>query len=152
MSETSAELPPGVDEFAQAAVPKAECTTILCPRVADAPATLECRLIDIITLRGPDNFLVIGEVFGTHLRDDCLRGGRFDVSAFTPVARLGYRDYTFVREIVELARPDDRFLSLLPLSEAAARSGAALGAAGAVLSTVRFSEGPAAVLLPAASV
>lgn len=108
MSATSAELPPGVDEFAQAAVPKAECTTIPCPRVADAPATLECRLIDIITLRGPDNFLVIGEVIGIHLRDDCLRGGRFDVSAFTPVARLGYRDYTFVREIVELARPDDR--------------------------------------------
>lgn len=108
MSRTSAELPRGVDEFARVGIPKAECTTIPCPRVANAPATLECEVVDIITLRGPDNFLIIGEVTGVHLRDDCLRGGRFDVTAFTPVARLGYRDYTFVREVVELKRPDDR--------------------------------------------
>jgi len=108
MSATSAELPRGTDEFTHAGVPKAECTTISCPRVATAPATLECELVDIITLRGPDNFLIIGEVTGIHLREDCLRGGRFDVTAFAPVARLGYRDYTFVREVVELKRPDDR--------------------------------------------
>jgi flavin reductase (DIM6/NTAB) family NADH-FMN oxidoreductase RutF len=108
MSQTSAELPPGVDEFAHAGVAKAECATIDCPRVADAPATMECRVVDIITLRGKDNYLVIGEVTGIHLRDDCVRDGRFDVTAFTPVARLGYRDYTFVREVVALKRPDER--------------------------------------------
>lgn len=107
MSETSAELPPEVDEFAHAGVARAECTTIPCPRVAEAPATLECELIDVITLRGRHNYLVIGEVVGVHLRDDCLKDGRFDVTAFTPVARLGYRDYSFVREVVELRRPDD---------------------------------------------
>lgn len=108
MSATSAVLPPGTDEFTHAGVPKADCTTIDCPRVADAPATLECGLVDIVTLRGPDNFLIIGEVTGIHLRDDCIRGGRFDVTAFTPVARLGYRDYTFVRDLVELKRPGER--------------------------------------------
>lgn len=108
MSETSAELPPEVDEFVHAGVTKAECSTIPCPRVADAPATLECQLIDIITLRGRHNYLVIGEVVGVHLRDDCLREGRFDVTAFHPVARLGYRDYTVVREIITLKRPDER--------------------------------------------
>ena len=108
MSATSAVLPPGTDEFTHAGVPKADCTTIDCPRVAGAPATLECGLVDIVTLRGPDNFLIIGEVTGIHLRDDCIRGGRFDVTAFTPVARLGYRDYTFVRDLVELKRPGER--------------------------------------------
>jgi flavin reductase (DIM6/NTAB) family NADH-FMN oxidoreductase RutF len=108
MSETSAELPPEVDEFAHAGVDKAECTTIPCPRVADAPATLECELIDIVTLRGQDNYLIIGEVVGIHLRDDCLREGRFDITAFHPLARLGYRDYTAVREIITLKRPNER--------------------------------------------
>lgn len=108
MSETSAELPPEVDEFAHAGVDKAECTTIPCPRVAHAPATLECELIDIVTLRGQDNYLIIGEVVGIHLRDDCLREGRFDITAFHPLARLGYRDYTAVREIITLKRPNER--------------------------------------------
>jgi flavin reductase (DIM6/NTAB) family NADH-FMN oxidoreductase RutF len=108
MSETSAELPPEVDEFAHANIARAECTTIPCPRVADAPATLECTLIDIIQMRGRDNFLILGEVTGVHLRDDCLVNGRFDVTRFNPVARLGYRDYTVVRELITLPRPDER--------------------------------------------
>jgi flavin reductase (DIM6/NTAB) family NADH-FMN oxidoreductase RutF len=107
MSATSADLPPEVDEFAHAGVAKAECSTIPCPRVAEAPATLECELIDIITLRGRDNFLILGEVTGIHLRDDCLIEGRFDVTRFNPVARLGYRDYSIVRDVVELRRPDE---------------------------------------------
>ena len=107
MSATSADLAPEIDEFAHAGVAKAECTTIPCPRVADAPATLECELIDIITLRGRNNFLILGEVTGIHLRDDCLTEGRFDVTRFNPVARLGYRDYTIVRDLVELRRPDE---------------------------------------------
>lgn len=107
MSETSAALPRGVDEFLATGVAKAECVTIPCPRVADAPATLECRVVQVITLPGPDNLLVLGEVTGVHLRDDCLRGGRFDVTAFHPVARLGYRDYTVVRDLFEMKRPGD---------------------------------------------
>jgi len=107
MSETSAALPPGMDEFAHAGVAKAECTSIPCPRVDGAPATLECEVVDILTLRGTGNFLVIGEVVGIHLRDDCLRDGRFDVTAYQPLARMGYRDYAVVREVFELKRPDE---------------------------------------------
>ncbi len=108
MSETSAGFPPGTDEFVACNVAKAECSTIDCPRVDRAPATLECVVIDIVELRGQGNFLVIGEVTGVHLRDDCLRDGRFDATAFHPVARMGYRDYTIVRDIFDKKRPDDR--------------------------------------------
>lgn len=108
MSATSEGFPRGTDEFEASGVPKAECTTIDCPRVAGAPATLECRVTEIITLKGPENYLILGEVTGVHLRDDCIVGGRFDVTRFSPVARLGYRDYTIVREVFEKKRPDDR--------------------------------------------
>ncbi|MGL5009871.1 MAG: flavin reductase family protein [Paracoccaceae bacterium] len=107
MSETSARLPRGTDEFAHAGVPKAECTTIDCPRVASAPATLECRLLQLITLKGDDNFMVIGEVTGIHLRDDCVIAGRFDVTHFQPMARLGYMDYATVRDLITLPRPGE---------------------------------------------
>lgn len=107
MSVTSATLPRSTDEFTHAGVPKAECTTVNCPRVANAPATLECRMLQIITLTGADNYMVIGEVTGIHLRDDCLVNGRFDVTTYRPMARLGYMDYSVVRDLVALPRPGE---------------------------------------------
>lgn len=108
MSETSAALPRGVDEFAHAGIARAACRTIACRCVQGAPAVLECVLVQEVVLRGTDNVMVIGEVTGVHLRDDCIVGGRFDVTRYRPVARLGYQDYTVVREVVRLPRPDER--------------------------------------------
>jgi flavin reductase (DIM6/NTAB) family NADH-FMN oxidoreductase RutF len=104
MSETSAAFARGTDEFEACGVAKAECTTINCPRVAQAPATLECRLLNLIPLKGGD-FMVLGEVTGIHLRDDCIVAGRFDVTLFQPMARLGYLDYAVVRDLISLKRP-----------------------------------------------
>jgi flavin reductase (DIM6/NTAB) family NADH-FMN oxidoreductase RutF len=108
MSETSAVVARGVDEFALAGVEKAACETIPCPRVAGVPAALECRVVREVPLLGAGNAMVLGEVTGVHLRDDCLVGGRFDVTRFRPVGRLGYRDYAIVREVVEVPRPGER--------------------------------------------
>ncbi len=107
MNASSAALPRNTDEFDLAGLQKAPCTTIACPRVMGAPATLECRLTQEVALKGQDNVLVLGEVTGVHLRDDCMIDGRFDVTRFNPVARLGYRDYTVVREVFERARPGE---------------------------------------------
>ena len=94
-----------VDEFTDAELEKAECTTIACARVAASPASLECRLTQIVQLPGEANFVVFGEVTGVHMRDDCLVDGRFDVTRFNPVTRLGYMDYSVIRETFSLKRP-----------------------------------------------
>lgn len=107
MNVTSGSFPPGSDEFALAGLEKAECATIDCPRVAAAPAALECRLTEIVTLRGKGNFLILGEVTGIHIRDDCLCAGRFDVTRYQPLARGGYKDYSVVREVFEMTRPSE---------------------------------------------
>ncbi|MBZ0129404.1 MAG: flavin reductase family protein [Rhodobacteraceae bacterium] len=107
MNITAENFPASVDEFVKAGLEKAECTTIDCARVAAAPASLECRMTAIHRLEGADNHIIVGTVTGVHIRDDCLVNGRFDVTTFNPLARLGYRDYTVVREVFELARPDD---------------------------------------------
>lgn len=96
-----------IDEFELAGLQKEQCQTIDCPRVAGAPAALECRLIKVVDLPGQSNRVVFGEVTGIHLRDDCIVDGMFDVLKFNPLARLGYRDYSVVRELFSLARPDD---------------------------------------------
>ncbi|MDI3336462.1 flavin reductase family protein [Defluviimonas aestuarii] len=105
MNQTSGAWPSETDEFAFAGVPKAECITIPCPYVATAPATFECKLTEIINLRGQNNFLILGMVTGVHLRDDCVVGGRFDVTRFHPLARSGYKDYAVVTEVFEMTRP-----------------------------------------------
>lgn len=107
MNATSEKLEAGADEFAAAHVTRAACTEIACSRVALAPAALECRMTQVVKLKGEDNFVVIGEVVGVHIRDDALTGGKLDVARFGLVGRMGYRDYTTVRDVFELTRPDE---------------------------------------------
>ncbi|WP_370228183.1 flavin reductase family protein [Cognatishimia sp.] len=97
----------GVNEFEKAGLTAAHCNTIGCPRVYEAPASLECKLDQIIRLKGDTNYMVIGEVTGVHLQDDCIVDGIFDVTKYQPLARLGYRDYAKVSEVFSLARPGD---------------------------------------------
>lgn len=107
MNASSATLAHETDEFAHAKIEKAACDTIDCARVATSPASMECRMTQIVQIEGAANFVVFGEVIGVHVRDDCLVDGRFDVTQYVPLSRLGYRDYTAVREVFEIIRPDD---------------------------------------------
>ncbi len=107
MNASSAMLPAESDEFEAAGLTAVPCETIGCDRVAESPANLECRLTQIVKLEGKSNFVVFGEVTGIHMRDDCLKDGRFDITTYRPLSRLGYRDYTVIRDLFELARPDD---------------------------------------------
>ncbi|WP_296423546.1 flavin reductase family protein [Yoonia sp.] len=107
MNQTSGPWDRETDEFTLAGIEKAECETISCPRVANSPATLECKLTQILQLPGEANFAVFGEVTGVHLRDDCLVDGKFDVTTFNPLTRLGYHDYSVIREVFSLNRPGE---------------------------------------------
>ncbi|MEP2639588.1 flavin reductase family protein [Roseobacter sp.] len=106
MNASSAPLPMEDDEFIRAGIAPAECTEINCARVTGAPASLECRMTQIIKLEGAHNFAVFGEVIGVHVRDDTLTDGRFDLRSFHPLSRLGYQDYARVTELFQLVRPD----------------------------------------------
>ncbi|MDC0736913.1 flavin reductase family protein [Cognatishimia sp. SS12] len=106
MNVTTAPLPKEVDEFAKAGLTPAACEAIDCPRVAEAPASLECTLSEIIRLEGEANFMVLGKVVGIHMRDEYIHDGIFDITKVQPLTRLGYRDYSYVSEVFSLDRPD----------------------------------------------
>lgn len=107
MNASSAALAGDVDEFTHAGLEKAECETVACSYVVAAPAVLECKLTKIVELPGLSNQVVFGEVTGVRIRDEHLIDGTFDVTTFQPLARLGYRDYSVVKDLFSLTRPDD---------------------------------------------
>lgn len=105
MNQTAGPWDKSTDEFHLAAVEKTDCTTINAPRVMASPATLECKLTQIITLEGAHNFAVFGEVTGVHMRDEFMTNGQFDLRKVRPLARLGYHDYTSVTDVFSINRP-----------------------------------------------
>ncbi|MCY0387117.1 flavin reductase family protein [Robbsia sp. Bb-Pol-6] len=111
MNRTSAPVGHGVDEFELAGLTKAPGRAVRVPHVAESPAALECKLLQIIrlkTLDGTpmDNWLALGQVVGVHIRSEFLKDGLFDTVAAQPVMRAGYRgDYLGVGEAFELIRP-----------------------------------------------
>lgn len=111
MNATSAGVAPEVDELALAGLTAAPCRLVAAPRVAEAPAALECRLLQIIQLHDLEGnpleqYLTLGQVVGVHIAAAYLKQGIFDLAAAQPIMRAGYRgDYAEIGPMFELLRP-----------------------------------------------
>jgi Conserved protein/domain typically associated with flavoprotein oxygenases, DIM6/NTAB family len=106
LNASSAGYPADQSEFEALGLVAAECETIDCPRLAHAPAAMECRLTRAIDLEGEGNRMVLARVEAIHLRDDCLTGeGRFDVLRYKPLTRLGYQDFAAIDKLFQMRRP-----------------------------------------------
>jgi flavin reductase (DIM6/NTAB) family NADH-FMN oxidoreductase RutF len=111
MNLTSAALPHGTNEFEFANLEAAPARIVKPPRVAQAPAALECKLAQIVQLRSAagsllDQYLTLGEVVGVHIDRAYLKEGRFDLLATHPVQRAGYAaDYTEATTAFTMPRP-----------------------------------------------
>lgn len=113
MNRTSAPVADGVNEMVLAGLAAAPSRLVRPPRVAGAPAALECRLLKIERLTALDgtpidNFIAFGQVVAVHIDRSFLKDGRFDTGAARPIMRAGYRgDYVAARPdtIFEMIRP-----------------------------------------------
>ncbi len=110
MNRSSAPLPHGESEFAAAGLTPVDGNLVEAPFVGEAYAALECRMTELFrpkALSGEpaENYVVIGQVIGIHIREDALRDGRFDMAKVRPVGRLGYMDYADAGDVFELIRP-----------------------------------------------
>ena len=110
MNTTSAGFPHGQSEFEAAGLEAVPSKLVRPPRVAAAPAALECRFLKsdrIATLDGEwsGTVVVYGEVVGIHIDESVIVDGRFDVAAAKTIARCGYMDYAIADHIFELKRP-----------------------------------------------
>lgn len=111
MNLSSASAPYDVDEFELAGLTAAKGQLVDAPYVKEAYAALECRSVEVRQLLGldgqkSDNFMVIGQVVGVHIRDEAIKDGRLDMALVRPLGRLGYFDYSESGNVFPLKRPD----------------------------------------------
>ena len=86
MNVSAADFPEGESELAAANLHAAPSVKVKPPRVAEAQASMECRLHSSQQLG--KNTLIIGEVVMFHVADH-LMGPRMHVNNFAPIGRLG---------------------------------------------------------------
>ncbi|MDZ7704213.1 MAG: flavin reductase family protein [Trueperaceae bacterium] len=106
MNSSSGDWEHGVDEFAQTGLSAASSVVVTPPRVAAAPAALECKVTQIIPVEGSASTMVLGRVVMVHVRADLFADdGLVDAGRYNPVARLGRDEYAALGEVFSLARP-----------------------------------------------
>jgi flavin reductase (DIM6/NTAB) family NADH-FMN oxidoreductase RutF len=111
MNQSSAAVAPDVDEMALAGLTPAPCRIVAAPRVAESPAALECKLLQIVHLHdlngNPlEQYVAIGQVVGVHIANAYLKDGIFDLVAAQPIMRAGYvADYVEIGNSFKMVRP-----------------------------------------------
>lgn len=111
MSASSEGVGATVDEFVLAGLEKAPSRIVRAPRVAASPASLECKVLQIMRLHDLDGrpthvHVVFGQVVGVHIDRAYLKNGHFDTIAARPLARCGnLADYAVVEAMFTMPRP-----------------------------------------------
>lgn len=107
MVQSAATLPHGIDELSGTGLSYADSIAVSPPRVAEAPAALECR--EHSTLRIGQDRLIVGEVLRVWARDGIFDPEtlHMDVSAYRPLGRMASPDwYCRTGDLFERERPD----------------------------------------------
>ncbi len=113
MNQTCAAVGPELDEFALAGLTAVPSRLIGVPRVGESPVSFECRLTQLIQLRGADGsrvetWLTLGEVVAVHIARALLNDGVYDTARARPVLRGGgAADYFTIgpEQLFRMARP-----------------------------------------------
>jgi flavin reductase (DIM6/NTAB) family NADH-FMN oxidoreductase RutF len=113
MNQTSAAVPPEVDEFALAGLTPAASRLIQVPRVQESPVSFECRCTQIVQLQGLNGqavptWLVLGEVVAVYIDEALLKDGVYDTAGAGHILRAGGpADYFAIgpEQLFRMARP-----------------------------------------------
>lgn len=97
---------PEVDEIAEAGLTPLPGHTVRTPRLAEAPAALECRLNRVLDV-SHDRQIVLGDVVGAFIRDDAVDPltHRVDQIKMDAIGRLGGWGYTRTSDQFEIRTP-----------------------------------------------
>jgi flavin reductase (DIM6/NTAB) family NADH-FMN oxidoreductase RutF len=107
VNATAAEVPPEVDEFQLAGLTPIASEAVRPPRVAESPAQMECKLLQVIYVsRAPGaGVIVLGEVVRFHVREDLFEDFRIDPAGLDAVGRMAGNTWVRTRDRIELTRP-----------------------------------------------
>jgi len=106
---TSADIAPDESEWALARVTQRPCDDVRPPMVAESPASLECRVLQVIDLdqRGKrTNALVVARVTRCHVMEGVLdEAGRADPNVLRLVGRIGGPRWCRTTDWIDLKMP-----------------------------------------------
>ncbi len=104
---TAATVPPSVDEFELAGLTAIPSEVVRAPRVAEAPAQLECKLLQILfTGQGhAAGVVVLGQIVRFHIRPDLIDNFRIDPVLLDAVGRMAGNTWSTTRDRFDLTRP-----------------------------------------------
>lgn len=110
ISLASSEYEKGINEFTKAGLTEVKSTLISPPRVAESPASFECKVKQILPLgnEGGAGNLIICEIVLMHFQDDILDSkGLIDPTKIDAVARMGGNWYcrTIKESMFEIEKP-----------------------------------------------
>jgi flavin reductase (DIM6/NTAB) family NADH-FMN oxidoreductase RutF len=72
------------------------------PRLLGSKIQFECRLQQILHFGDAPNSLIVGEVVAMHIRSGLATDCKIDPKAYSPIARIGGRNYVQLGDIVEV--------------------------------------------------
>lgn len=102
INATGTEYPPQISEFDAVGVGREPSHHVVPPRVADAPAVLECRLRTTVAMG--DSVVVFGEVVHAAVASTAMRAGHPEITELRPIARLGGDEWATVGEVRAMKR------------------------------------------------
>ena len=104
---TAAEVPPEVDEFVLSGLTAIASEAVRPPRVAESPAQMECKLIQVIyTGREPGaGVIVLGKVVRFHIEESLFEEFRVDPAGLDAVGRMAGNTWVRTRDRIEKIRP-----------------------------------------------
>jgi flavin reductase (DIM6/NTAB) family NADH-FMN oxidoreductase RutF len=99
MHASSMELPEEESEFAKTGLTEAPAVLVAHPRIAEAAASLECRVERVIEI-GPQRELILGEILLVHAREGIVDPNTKRVSekTYRPIGRLFASRYCTTRQ------------------------------------------------------
>lgn len=99
---SSIDYPREVSEMDVLALPRAASVRVKPPRVASAPVSMECRLLELLTFGNSGGSFMVGEVLLFHVRDDIIRDGKIDSGKMRPLCRLAGPNYATLGDLITL--------------------------------------------------
>jgi len=72
------------------------------PRLLGSKIQFECRLQQILHFGDAPNSLIVGQVVAMHIRSGLATDCKIDPKAYSPIARIGGRNYVRLGDIVEV--------------------------------------------------
>jgi|SRR5579859_824935 len=106
-NETAADVRPEVDEFVLAGLTPIPSEVVRAPRVAESPAQMECKLLQIVfTKHAPGGgVIVLGEIVRFHVNAEIEENFRIDPTKLDAVGRMAGNTWVRTRERFDLVRP-----------------------------------------------